>query len=989
MRWKRLLVGLSLFGGFIGCGGATDEYVSTVREALTDSVVASADTTVRQFLPFASFGASPTLEVHGALAGSWERALVRFSGADIGAKLVGRELVTATLELQIANQAAVFGTASVGAHRVLFSWNEAGATWRCANDLASSSLLNNCKPLDQWSMQQPFDPGLPAFAATPTAVHQLSWSNRNPLHFNVTPDVQALIADSTSHDVSWLLRNTAELNGVWVDLYSRESAKPPRLILETRVKPVSELITDIESDSNNLVRARYKQADPDLDPATSVPTAALEERVVRNSYALIDSLPKDVDLSWNSDLRETIRRLGRALNGLMVARLPFDIGHRPDGRCRNLILARDLDAPGDKGSFISDYFDWIELATLEGSRAALDALTGVNEGLHCLTTADISYVERAYVIAFYEIVARLRATNRHVLVQTFWERSLPLSYLWLDATKRFQFPYSLWVIRLPIDRAANLPVFRFDGFANADVFVANGAIRNLFPWAETYPAATFCLPDRSDREPRISTIQRFGLWTEDVFHNGSLVRIKMSSRGACQSLQDLADPVRFGAGDCSLYEMSLTDFKCTSENTCHPQFLPDGSVRLRPGARLTQFGTDRQLVVDANCSGESIPPIAGPNIVCNMPSRGAGYFSPDPEIDRLLRCTIGLNHQTIGYLAISQNTNVCRDGWARDGDDSVGTLPTTPGDVTDDPAVKKAREEAAQKLIDNNKAMATEAVDAAGPDGLAAGKTRAQAINDVRADIINTAHGIRDGDIPVVVGDPGDGHGGQGRAGVITISPAVMAANGVDSVADVIAHEGVHLAIQDSINATSGTFNQRGIDRINNDETQHRITHKGGIIILCGDDGPCGNDKCSLDNSLFERTEECIKEISGGQPACPRGAVDIPCTRLLPAPDGCFVVGTGGPPPVCRTVLCGPEYSVGVSTPISLPETSITLAGDCCGGAGGPQPGGGGVCSSGPWKCECCPNCGPCPAGPFADPVVPVLPCIGCTNSAFPDNGPD
>ena len=61
------------------------------------------------------------------------------------------------------------------------------------------------------------DLGPPAFAATPTATHQLAFSHRNPLRFNVTADVSALLADTTGHDVSWLLRNTAELNGVWVD----------------------------------------------------------------------------------------------------------------------------------------------------------------------------------------------------------------------------------------------------------------------------------------------------------------------------------------------------------------------------------------------------------------------------------------------------------------------------------------------------------------------------------------------------------------------------------------------------------------------------------------------------------------------------------------------------------------------------------------------------------------------------------------------------
>ncbi len=140
--------------------------------------------------------------------------------------------------------------------------------------------------------------------------------------------------------------------------------------------------------------------------------------------------------------------------------------------------------------------------------------------------------------------------------------------------------------------------------------------------------------------------------------------------------------------------------------------------------------------------------------------------------------------------------------------------------------------------------------------------------------------------------------------------------------------------------------------------------------------------------ALMERINDCITKPSGSEPICPKGSIDIPCVRLAPPSGGCFLIDRG-PPTVCQTVLCGPEYSVGASTPFALPQTSVGLATDCCGGAGGPVPGGGGPCSGGPWTCECCQRCGPCPPEPYADPAVAVLPCVSCTNSAFPPGGLD
>ena len=148
------------------------------------------------------------------------------------------------------------------------------------------------------------------------------------------------------------------------------------------------------------------------------------------------------------------------------------------------------------------------------------------------------------------------------------------------------------------------------------------------------PSASLTSRIGSPGSPRFP---RFGLWTEDVIHDGALVRIEMDRLGVCESMHRLADLVRFGAGDCSMHEMVQTDFTCVSDRTCHVEFSPDGSIRFRPGARQTHFGTDRLEVAGANCPNETLPPLPGPKIACIQPRRGGGFFSPDPEIDRLMR----------------------------------------------------------------------------------------------------------------------------------------------------------------------------------------------------------------------------------------------------------------------------------------------------------------------------------------------------------------
>jgi hypothetical protein len=965
------------------------------------SITASQDATLRQWLPFSNFGDEAKLAVHGAGLGSYERALVKFAGADIAKQLAGRELESATLELRIAARGFTFGHSAIAAHRMLRTWEQASVTWACRNETTPSNPFSiDCAAEDRWKMD-PWLPGPRQFVETATDTQSVSWLQSAPVRFNVTPDVNFLLADDARRDLSFMLRNTKELNGVWLDFNSLESSKPPKLILNTRIKPPDELVAGLENLTSQLVRIRYAQAAPGFDPNAATPTTNLEQRIERDARALIDSVPPDLGLEWNTDLADQIRRLGAALNGLMVVRVPLAIGHRPAGRCSNLIIARDLDNPADKGSFVSDYFRFIAIDGEPNSRAALSALTGVQEGIHCLTTRDLSYLERGYVGALYEIMKRLREKNSSAAAHAFWDRTLPLSFILFDATKYFQFPLSLWAIRFPIDPSRELPRFSFDfAAANEELPIARD-IRDLEPWDDTLLRVLYCRKDPEsnrylDVEPKLRTLGRFGLWTEDIVHDGALTRLKLANRGLCQSLHDLTEVLRLGAGDCSLYEMSQTDFKCASPGTCFFEILPDGGIRFRPGSPLTQFGTFREEVAEMNCQdGETIPPAFTPTIGCIDPRRGGGFFSPDPELDRLMRCTLRPRSSSLpgamSFLRRDQGNVLCRDNWARDGaggDSSSGGMPTRTGDVTDEEKIKDAAKEAADKLRKQSGAIGQATVEQAGQ-----GNSSPGAAGAVSGNVNSVAQRVESGDIRIVNSDlpdpPGQTKRGDccttdssGRT-VISVDLAAIARTGAN-LADIIAHEATHHALDRSTSAGTTIFSDAGKENIRRGEAHHDIMKKSGVYQCAPDEPSCGNPECTQHNAMFSRLDECLQGGGGGQPLC-LGLVDRPCIRIIPPPSGCFVIPDAPAPTVCQAVLCGPSYQTSQG-PISLPELSVGLARDCCGG-GDPGPGsGGGECAPVPGCKPCCFNC-VCPPPGFSDPAVPEQGCIGCT--LLPVPGPE
>jgi alpha-tubulin suppressor-like RCC1 family protein len=218
----------------LGCAGETtveqagepDGAVDTVTQAIVQdaAINANRDTTVRELLPFSAAGTATTVSVQGL---SRERAIVQFDQPALVAAAAGRPVVEAALEVTIQDKTLLLG--QVAAHRMKSASTEPGATWACANDTNTSNLLNNCTTANSWQMASLLSSGLP-YVSSASDTENISLST-SVVRFTVTADVQAFLA-GTQPNNGWLLKVQSELLPGGVRFKSRESATPPRLILD-------------------------------------------------------------------------------------------------------------------------------------------------------------------------------------------------------------------------------------------------------------------------------------------------------------------------------------------------------------------------------------------------------------------------------------------------------------------------------------------------------------------------------------------------------------------------------------------------------------------------------------------------------------------------------------------------------------------------------------------------------------------------------------
>jgi len=187
-----------------------------------NTLLASADTYVPQLLPNQNFGAKNTLII--------SNALVRFDQAAIEAVLpAGSAVTSARLDVTIdaALTLPLKSGSTIGAFRMTRAWTESGATFHCAVDSNTGNAKADCSGTNAWKM----DGSSPTPWATPaTATAPIKTGQTGVLSFDVTADVRGFLGGSFTN-FGWQLRSDALTGAVLLAVGSRESSKPPRLVI--------------------------------------------------------------------------------------------------------------------------------------------------------------------------------------------------------------------------------------------------------------------------------------------------------------------------------------------------------------------------------------------------------------------------------------------------------------------------------------------------------------------------------------------------------------------------------------------------------------------------------------------------------------------------------------------------------------------------------------------------------------------------------------
>ncbi|MCC6527959.1 MAG: VCBS repeat-containing protein [Polyangiaceae bacterium] len=214
--------------GAVGCASVEgSEAVLGAGQALTgtSAVLPVADTYVRGGAPNQAEGMASVVRVQQS---GKNRALFEFDTNAIADQIGPGSLVSATLEVTISDNGDNWSTAgrTIDLHRVTTSWAEAGATWNCAIDANPANSAPDC-PTTSWAMD---GPSPRPWVATPTASATIHNGQTGVVTFDVTADVLSFLASSEENH-GWLLKKTDEGAAGRLELGSRESAIPPRLIL--------------------------------------------------------------------------------------------------------------------------------------------------------------------------------------------------------------------------------------------------------------------------------------------------------------------------------------------------------------------------------------------------------------------------------------------------------------------------------------------------------------------------------------------------------------------------------------------------------------------------------------------------------------------------------------------------------------------------------------------------------------------------------------
>jgi PKD domain len=202
-----------------------------------------ADTYIKSGKPNENEGTSTFLRLQNI---GDNRALVKFDTSQIQDAVGDSQNYTATLQFTITDNGNNWGAQgrTIDVHRMLQDWAEGngfitdnptapdqgtgtGSTWNCASDSNISNEQLNCSGATAWDMT---DNGSWPFSATPTATTTITNNQDGTVSFDVTSDVQSIIAGTNPND-GWLIKKTNEGIGGLVEFGSKESGNSPELII--------------------------------------------------------------------------------------------------------------------------------------------------------------------------------------------------------------------------------------------------------------------------------------------------------------------------------------------------------------------------------------------------------------------------------------------------------------------------------------------------------------------------------------------------------------------------------------------------------------------------------------------------------------------------------------------------------------------------------------------------------------------------------------
>ncbi|HLT37371.1 MAG TPA: hypothetical protein VK034_13855 [Enhygromyxa sp.] len=691
--------------------------------------------------------------------------------------------------------------------------------------------------------------------------------------------------------------------------------------------------------------------------------------VEAEATVLLDAVPDEDSLVETAEQRRWQELLGQVIAARTTIYSPALAASSVAARrhCNNAVIHERFEADDGsvrfEGSHISSFYDSLrEHDPDDRIWAGLPALTGIVEGLRCLSEPEIVGLEAAYVEAVTKTMQDLLDRDKPVLAQVIWDQALPVELILFDAVKHFAKPQGWRMLQARIEtNTVVVPEFPPDGHDFDSFYVEDSDT------CSTIRCQLYKGSQRTTPAGQGLILDTLGAWLPDLTRREKLRRSSLHPHNLLDAMVNFE---LLGEGDCALIELNFFNRTCKSKRTCEfsdelaamPNDLGLSVMPGQPGSPFTHLGTSRSELDTRNACGSDGGGGGSAPTTCFGPElRGHGgrFFPLDPELDRIMSCTLEVfdgPEPTVTPVVVDLDFDPScllldpPDGGVEPPDD--GGTPPDPEPKEDPPEV--------------NEENVTTARDEA--EGVLTGETRygvsrAQLVAVLRSRFVRPGtpdsviiEALEEAALTVGSGGPTLGRGRSGAPlelqtrwysdgelgdALIAIDEGVfngdlariaerVPAEMVNAVAGeymfiAFLHEGMHLAmhILSSQNHAKPVWDMQA--------THHDITSALGLNRIYGrscdpNDNNCRSG-CGYADARIQRFSECL---AAGDPTpidrC-EFAIDYCTTRSEGNLHFDGGTGCGAPtisfPSMCAAVTC---------------DTGTDLASACCGGGGGGTP---------------------------------------------------